>query len=195
MLKGDPDAAVPWLARAIAAARAAGQLPQLSESLSLASTAAIVTGDHAEARRLLDEAATITPGLEHYPASMGLIQARAIHALFEGDLAAAEAASSEGARTSREVGDLYYLERMLMNLGLVAVAAGDLPASKAAIHRGAADREAIRQPARTVILPPSAGRPGGDVRPTTPGGTAARGRGCPRCCRGRQRCESRRAVA
>jgi predicted ATPase/DNA-binding CsgD family transcriptional regulator len=136
MLKGDPDAAVPWLARAIAAARATGQLPQLSESLSLASTAAIVTGDHAEARRLLDEAATITPGLEHYPASMGLIQARAIHALFEGDLAAAEAASSEGARMSREVGDLYYLERMLMNLGLVAVAGGDLTASKARFIEG-----------------------------------------------------------
>ena len=56
---------------------------------------------------------------------MGLLQARAIHALSEGDLAAAEAASSEGARLSREVGDLYYLERMLMNLGVVAMAAGD----------------------------------------------------------------------
>ena len=130
MLKGDPEAAGPWLGRAITAARIAGQLPQLSESLSLASTAENMAGDRAAARRLLDEAATLTPGLDHYPASMGLIQARAIHALLEGDLAAAKAASSEGARLSREIGDLYYLERMLMNLGLVAMASGDLPESK-----------------------------------------------------------------
>jgi predicted ATPase/DNA-binding CsgD family transcriptional regulator len=136
ILKGDPEAARPWLARAIAAARVAGQLPQLSESLSLASTAENLAGDRAAARRLLDEAATITPGLDHYPASMALIQARVIHALLEGDLAAAEAASSEGARLSREVGDLYYLERMLMNLGLVAMAAGDLPGSKTMFIEG-----------------------------------------------------------
>jgi len=136
ILKGDPEAAGPWLARAIAAARIAGQLPQLSESLSLASTAENMAGDRAAARRLLDEAATLTPGLDHYPASMGLIQARAIHALLEGDLAAAKAASSEGARLSREVGDLYYLERMLMNLGLVAMAAGDLPGSKTRFIEG-----------------------------------------------------------
>ena len=136
VLKGDPEAARPWLARAIATARIAGQLPQLSESLSLASTAEYMAGDRAAARRLLDEAAIITPGLDHYPASMGLLQAQAIHALFEGDLAAAEAASSEGARMSREVGDLYYLERMLMNLGLVATAAGDLAASRARFIEG-----------------------------------------------------------
>ncbi len=118
------------------AARVAGQLPQLSESLSLASTAESMAGDRAAARRLLDEAAIITPGLDHYPASMGLLQAQVIHALPEGDLATAEAASSEGARLSREVGDLYYLERMLMNLGLVATAAGDLPGSKSRFIEG-----------------------------------------------------------
>ncbi len=136
VLKGDPEAARPWLARAISTARIAGQLPQLSESLSLASTAAYMAGDRATAQRLLDEAAIITPGLDHYPASMGLLQARAIHALAEGDLATAETASSEGARMSREVGDLYYLERMLMNLGLVATAAGDLAGSKVRFIEG-----------------------------------------------------------
>jgi DNA-binding CsgD family transcriptional regulator len=136
ILKGDPEAARPWLARAIAAAQDAGQLPQLSESLSLASTAETMAGDRAAARRLLDQALTVTPGLDHYPASMGLLQARAIHALFEGDFVAAEAASSEGARLSREVGDLYYLERMLMNLGLVATASGDLAGSKARFIEG-----------------------------------------------------------
>jgi predicted ATPase/DNA-binding CsgD family transcriptional regulator len=136
VLKSDPEAARPWLARAIAAARAAGQLPQLSESLSAASIAENMAGDPAAARRLLDEAEAITPGVDHYPASIGLIQARAIHALFEGDLAAAEIASSEGARLSREIGDLYYLERMLMNLGLIALAAGDLRGSNARFTEG-----------------------------------------------------------
>jgi predicted ATPase/DNA-binding CsgD family transcriptional regulator len=125
ILKGDPEAARPWLACAISAARIAGQLPQLSESLSLASLAENMAGDRVAARRLLDEASAVTQGLDHYPASMALIQARAIHALSEGDLAAAEAASSEGVRLSREIGDLYYLERMLMNLGIAAMAAGD----------------------------------------------------------------------
>jgi predicted ATPase/DNA-binding CsgD family transcriptional regulator len=136
ILKNDPVAARPWLARAIAAARNARELPPLSESLSLASTAENMAGDREAAQRLLDEAAMITPALDHYPASMGLLQARATHALFEGDLAAAEAASSEGIRLSREVGDLYYLERMLMNLGLVAALAGDLVASKARFVEG-----------------------------------------------------------
>ena len=136
ILKGDPAAAVPWLGQAITAARSAEQLPQLSESLSLASTAENMAGDRMAACRLLDEAAAITPALDHYPASMGLIQARAIHALLGGDLDAAEAASSEGARLSREVGDLYYLERMLMHLGVVAMAAGDPSGSKARFIEG-----------------------------------------------------------
>ena len=136
MLKGDPDAAVPWLARAITAARVARQLPQLSESLSLASTVENMAGDRAAARRFLAEAASDTAALDHYPASMALIQARAVLALSDGDLAAAESASSEGARLSRDVGDLFYLERMLMNLGLAAMADGDLPGSKTRFTEG-----------------------------------------------------------
>jgi predicted ATPase/DNA-binding CsgD family transcriptional regulator len=130
MLKNHPEAARPWLARAIATARVSAQLQQLSESLSAASIAENMAGDRAAARRLLDEAGAITPNLDHYPATIGLIQAQATHALFEEDLVGAQTASSEGARLSREVGDLYYLERMLMNLGLVAMATGDLPGSK-----------------------------------------------------------------
>jgi predicted ATPase/DNA-binding CsgD family transcriptional regulator len=136
MLKGDPEAAGPWLDRAIAAARRLEQLPQLSESLSLASTVASVAGDRAAAHRFLDESASITAGLDHYPATMGLLQARAVQALLEGDLRAAEAAASAGARLSRDAGDLYYLERMLTNLGLVAMAAGDLQASRTRFIEG-----------------------------------------------------------
>ncbi len=136
LLKGEPEAALQWLGRAIAAARIAEQLSQLSESLSLASIAESIAGDDPAARRLLDEATIITPGLEHYPASIGLLQARATHALSVGDLAAAEAASSEGARLSRHVGDLHYLQRMLMNLGLASMAAGNLTESKQLFSEG-----------------------------------------------------------
>jgi predicted ATPase/DNA-binding CsgD family transcriptional regulator len=136
MLKSDPEAARPWFAQAIAAARVAGQPAQLSESLSAASIAEDMAGDRVAAGRLLDEAEAMTADVDHYPASIGLIQARASHALFDGDFPAAEAASAEGARLSREVGDLYYLERMLMNLGLVASAAGDLVRSKAQFTEG-----------------------------------------------------------
>jgi DNA-binding CsgD family transcriptional regulator len=130
MRQADPEAARPWLARAISSARGAGQLSQLSESLSTAATAENMAGDHAAALRLLDEAGAITPGLSHYPASIGLIQARAIHAFFEGDLDTAKATSAAGARLSREVGDLYYLVQMLQYLGQAAMLAGDATASK-----------------------------------------------------------------
>jgi hypothetical protein len=59
------------------------------------------SGEHGRRSRdcptFLDEAKALTPGLSHYPASIGLIQARAIHASFEGDLDTAKAASSAGA--------------------------------------------------------------------------------------------------
>jgi predicted ATPase/DNA-binding CsgD family transcriptional regulator len=136
MLKGHPASAVPWLTRAIASARAAEQLPQLSESLSLCSTAQTMAGDRVEARRLLDEATVVTADLDHYPATMALLQARATYALLEGDLAVARDASAEGTRRSRGIGDLYYLQRMLMNLGLVAVAEGDPSVAKARFVEG-----------------------------------------------------------
>ena len=82
------------------------------------------------ARRLLDEAEALAPGVHSYPASIGLIQARAISAFFEGDLDTAKAASSAGARMSRDAGDLYSLQTMLMYLGQGAMLAGDVAASK-----------------------------------------------------------------
>ena len=130
MLQIEPEAARPWLARAIAAAGASGQISQLSESLSVASTAEHMAGDGAAARRFLDEAESLAAGMDSYPAAIGLIQAQAIHAFFTGDLEAAKAASSAGARLSRDAGDLYYLQTMLMYLGQVAMMAGDVAASK-----------------------------------------------------------------
>ena len=64
------------------------------------------------------------------PAAIGLIQAQAIHAFFTGDLEAAKAAASAGARLSRDAGDLYYLQTMVMYLGQVAMMSGDVAASK-----------------------------------------------------------------
>ena len=130
MLQIEPETARPWLARAITAARASGQLAQLSESLSVASTAEHMAGNGAAARRFLDEAEGLAAGIDSYPAAIGLIQAQAIHAFFTGDLDTAKAASSAGAQLSRAAGDLYHLQTMVMYLGQVAMMAGNVAASK-----------------------------------------------------------------
>jgi predicted ATPase/DNA-binding NarL/FixJ family response regulator len=130
VLQSDPIAARPTLKRAAAAARETGQLTLLSHSLSMASVAENMAGDRASARRLLDEAQAATAGLDDIPAAVSLLQARALNGFFEGDLDAVRSAASEGARLSRESGDLYRLEMMLINLGLAALIAGDLDESK-----------------------------------------------------------------
>jgi predicted ATPase/DNA-binding CsgD family transcriptional regulator len=130
VLLTDPTAARPALARAATAAREAGRLRPLSHSLTMASIAEDMAGDRASARRLLDEAEAVTTGLDDLAATLGVLQARALHGLFEGDLAAARSASSEGVRISREAGDLYRLGMMLLNLGLTALIACDLDESK-----------------------------------------------------------------
>jgi hypothetical protein len=131
LLQADPAAARPWIARAIATARETRQLAQLSESLSMAANAEAAIGDVAGAKRFLDEAEAVTAGLSDYAATIELVQARAVHAFFERDLDTARAASLEGERLNREVGDLFQLESMLRNLGVVALLDGDLDASKA----------------------------------------------------------------
>jgi predicted ATPase/DNA-binding CsgD family transcriptional regulator len=129
LLQADPAAARPWFVRAMATAREMGQPALLSESLSMAATAENVAGDPVAARRYLDEADAITPGLDDFPATIELVQSRAIHAFFQADLETARAASLEGVRLSREAGDLYQLEAMLRNLGMVGMMSGDLHAA------------------------------------------------------------------
>jgi DNA-binding CsgD family transcriptional regulator len=102
----------------------------LSESLSVASIAENMVGDRAFAERLLDESEVTTNGLDDRPARLLFLEARTFNSLVRGDLATAISASSEGARLSREVGDLYSLDMMLMNLGFAALIAGDLEESK-----------------------------------------------------------------
>jgi ATP/maltotriose-dependent transcriptional regulator MalT len=125
LLQADPAGARPWIARAIATARETGQAALLSESLSIAATVENVSGKHGAARRYLEEAEAITPGLDDFPATIELLQSRAIQAIVEGDLDTVKAASLMGVRLSREAGDLYQLEAMLRNLGVVGTMSGD----------------------------------------------------------------------
>jgi DNA-binding CsgD family transcriptional regulator len=97
----------------------------------MASLAASMAGDRPSASRLLAEAEAATTGLEKdVSAMLMLLQARALGGLFEGDLDGVRSAAVEGARLSREIGDLYSLEMMSINLGMVALRERDLAAAK-----------------------------------------------------------------
>ena len=97
----------------------------------MASIANNMAGDRSSAMRLLAEADEVAAGLDDVPAKVGVLQARALGALFEGDSETLKLVSTEGARLSREVGDLYALHMMNLNLGGAALMAGDLGESKA----------------------------------------------------------------
>ena len=124
LLQVDPIAARPLLERAARALREAGRPGRLVNALAMASIAAHMTGDPAAARLLRDEAQDVAAGLEDVEARIAVLQALAFDGFFGGDLAAVVSASSEGARLSRESGDLYALDTWLMNLGIAALIAG-----------------------------------------------------------------------
>jgi len=83
-----------------------------------------MAGDRASGQRLLHEAELTAAGLDDVPASLAVLQARALNGFFGGDLGTFTAASTEGVRLSREHGDLYTLAIWLLNLGLAALTAG-----------------------------------------------------------------------
>jgi predicted ATPase/DNA-binding NarL/FixJ family response regulator len=130
VLQSDSLAAKPALERAVAAAHEAAVPVLLSHSLSVLSIAENMAGDRAAARRVLEEADVVTTDLLDVGARLTFLQARALNALFEGDLDTLRSASSEGASLSREAGDLYALEMMLINLGYAELMAGDLHQAK-----------------------------------------------------------------
>jgi predicted ATPase/DNA-binding CsgD family transcriptional regulator len=130
VLKADPAAARPALRAAVAAARQAEQPYLLTEALAMASNAENMAGDHASARRLLDEAHRTAAGLAYPPATLAVLQARAINGFFEADLDAVRSGAREGSRLARDAGDLYGLEMMLLNLGSATMIAGDLDESR-----------------------------------------------------------------
>jgi predicted ATPase/DNA-binding CsgD family transcriptional regulator len=125
VLQSDPAAARPPLGRAVILARDAGQLRLLAESLAIGSVAANMAGDRTSARRLLDESQVVAEGTDEPSAMLAFLQARALNGLFEGDLETVRASSSEGVRLSRETGDTYGLEMLLINLGSAAMLAGE----------------------------------------------------------------------
>jgi DNA-binding CsgD family transcriptional regulator len=129
-LRNDARTALAWLAGAIDDARLAEDGSQLMEALAAASIASDLAGDSVAAGRFITQAEGVAPRSDHYPATIALVQARVIHAFLAGELNAAEQSAMEGLRLSREIGDLYYNEQMLLNLGLVAVARGDWSQSR-----------------------------------------------------------------
>jgi predicted ATPase/DNA-binding CsgD family transcriptional regulator len=130
VLQGDFEAATPRLQRAINASRDAGSPVQLASSYSMASIAANMAGDRATALKMLDDAASIAGEIDDVATKVGVLQARSLNAIFEGDFDAMRAAATEGARLSREVGDLYALHMMNLNLGTAALSFGELDESK-----------------------------------------------------------------
>ena len=131
VLQGDWSTARPALERAMAASREAGQMVQLANSLAMASIAANMAGDRGPALRLLDEAGALAAELDDVATRVGVLQARSLNALFEGDFETLKLVASEGARESREAGDLYALHMMNLNLGGAALFMGDVEESKA----------------------------------------------------------------
>jgi DNA-binding CsgD family transcriptional regulator len=127
VLQNDPVAAIRALDRGVALARAAGPPQALAQSLAMASIAATMSGERISAQRLLDEAQTIAGGLNDLGATLMTYQARALNGLVVGDLDAVTTAAAEGARLSREAGDLYSLGMMLMNQGYAALRTAALP--------------------------------------------------------------------
>ena len=131
VLQGDWSTARPALERAMAASREAGQMVQLANSLAMASIAANMAGDRGPALRLLDEADALAAELDDVATRVGILQARSLNALFEGDFETLKLVATEGARESREAGDLYALHMMNLNLGGAALFMGDVEDSKA----------------------------------------------------------------
>src|SRR3984893_3542555 len=130
LLQSNPVAARPAFEAAMAAGREARQPQLMSQSISMASIAENMAGDHAAAGRLLDSALGVTNDPGEYTAAIAFLQASALNALFDGDLDGARSASEEGVRHSREAGDLYSLEMMLLNLASAELITGDLDSSK-----------------------------------------------------------------
>jgi DNA-binding CsgD family transcriptional regulator len=73
----------------------------------------------------------VTGALDDRAAQISVLQARALNGFFGGDIEAVKAAASEGVRLSRDAGDLYSLEMMLLNRGGTALFVGDLEHAKA----------------------------------------------------------------
>jgi DNA-binding NarL/FixJ family response regulator len=136
VLQTDPSAARPALRQAVEIARATGQTSLLAQALAMGSIAELWAGDTVQATLLLEDAASTSASAADVGAMLLLRQAQCLNALAAGDLAAGEAAASDGARLSKEVGDLYVLDMMLLNLALIALSKDDLDRAKPLMVEG-----------------------------------------------------------
>jgi predicted ATPase/DNA-binding CsgD family transcriptional regulator len=125
MRRADAVAAGPWLVRAIAAARAVDDRLRLAEALATSSIAENMAGRPTVAAQLLGEAESIAdPGMPD-PLAVQVLQAKAVHAFFAGDVAAAAQLSVAGEKLCRARGDLSHLVQMLLYQGQAAILTGD----------------------------------------------------------------------
>jgi predicted ATPase/DNA-binding CsgD family transcriptional regulator len=131
VLKADPTSGPPVLSRALAAARKLDDPKFVSQALSMSANAANVAGDREAALRFLVDAEVVTEEIDDYPARISVLEARVLHAFFGGDMDKVTAAATEGERLSREMGDAYSHETMLLNLGGPALFMGALDRAKA----------------------------------------------------------------
>ena len=124
-LKADPVAAIPSLQAAVAAAQRTSQRDVLANALALQSLCEHLSGDGESARRSMEEAERAAVGGD-YPATISIMQGRALNGFLDGDVDAVRSAGAMGVRLAREVNDLYGLGMMLLNLGSSHLIAGDL---------------------------------------------------------------------
>jgi predicted ATPase/DNA-binding CsgD family transcriptional regulator len=134
--QSDLATARPALAHAAAGAREVGDRALLSQSLALGSIAEHFAGDGTMAARLLGGARAAATGLDDLSTQLTLLQARSLDGFFRGNLDEARSASAEGARLSRQAGDLFTLDIWLMNMGLAALIAGDLESAAPLLEEG-----------------------------------------------------------
>ncbi len=125
LLQSDPVTGRRELGLAIDIARTTATPRLLVEALSMGSVAAAMTADQVVAGSLLDEAVDLAGRLDDAVGRLAIWQAQAMACFFAEDLAGFRAASTEGIRLSRGLGDLYTVEIWLMNLGFAALSAAD----------------------------------------------------------------------
>ncbi len=130
VLQADPLTAGPWLDRAAEAARELRDNSMLTQALTMGSVAATFGGDRVAAAVLFKEAEAAAAGVDDPAARSSVLQAKVLNAMFDGELEVVRTAASEGVRISRETGDLYVLDVMLMELAFSFMIEGQLDIAK-----------------------------------------------------------------
>ena len=129
-LQGDHAAAIPAFERAAAAARATGQRRVLTETLAMASVAEAMAGNRVAASGLLEEAEAVLVDFDNLAARLAVVQARALNAMFDGDLAGLTSAAVHGTSLARDANDLYALQSLLIDQAFAAFVSGDMSRAK-----------------------------------------------------------------